>query len=727
MNPLADVESTSIRVSHRGAPATNERVPDFPWVRFHLGPVAYEEALLDGQYLVVNWSAMGRPNERGRIWSAFRDGATSWRPLRSRQHAFFLEVDGQRLADRWEWVDAAEGPTPTGRALAVELCHRLRRIRVKVHTELDGTAFLVRWLEIGNDGDRPAAISDLSPWSGMLWSVGDSRGGPIPVEAPFALGRFRNSEALVEGQFDWETLPDGGLRIENVRGRSGHGCPFIILRNRVTGENVLAHFEYSGNWQMEVSNDHEPALRPGLASHLYLRVGLAGPAPLRVLAPGETVRTPAVHLAQYYGDLDLGVQELHRHLRRSVAPSSPRQPAHPVTCNHTGYTWNAQITEEQLLGEVDLAADVGVELFIVDAGWFGDASGRWATQVGDWQETPLLPGGLKPIFDHARARGVLAGLWVEIERVGRESRARQAHPDWLMRRRGEVIEQLDLARPEVARYVEETIVRLVDRFQLDCFRLDYNIGVGEGGEVERDGFAESTSWRYYDALYDVFDRIRRRFPNLLLENCSSGGGRLDLGMMRRFHWTQVTDNWSPAPTLKIVNGLSLALPPEQCMTLLGAISLGTADLDFMLRIGLFGHFCVSGIFPTPDEVHRVARERWRHAIRLYKEFARPILSTCRAFHHTPIQRHTELGEWCVLEHAAPDGARAYAGLFRLAGAPSEIYQFQPRGLDAARRYRVTSDNSGHSYEIAGHDLIDRGCRVRVPGPLQSELLLFEAL
>src|SRR4029453_13073244 len=128
-----------------------------------------------------------------------------------------------------------------------------------------------------------------------------------------------------------------------------------------------------------------------------------------------------------------------------------------------------------------------------------------------------------------------------------------------------------------------------------------------------------------DAFYGIFDRIHQRFPDLLLENCASGGARTDLGIMSRFHWTQVSDNWSPSLTLKIVNGMTLSLPPELCMTLLGAISDGIADLDFMLRIGLFGHFCVSGIFPTMAERHHVARERWRHHIDLYKTFVRPML------------------------------------------------------------------------------------------------------
>jgi len=216
---------------------------------------------------------------------------------------------------------------------------------------LDGTAFLTRWLEIENRGDRPAALAQVFPWAGMVWWAGEPRTTRLQTAHPFSLGRFRNTEALFEGQFDWEDLPDGGCHLENVRGRSGHGCPFFVLRNNATGEGAIGHLEYSGDWQMAFYNDHEPAMRPEPSARLYARIGLAGAAPLRVLASGEAARTPAVHLGQFYGDLDAGVQELHRHLRRSVVPAPPGDPVHPVECNHTGYTLNAQVTEAQLLEE----------------------------------------------------------------------------------------------------------------------------------------------------------------------------------------------------------------------------------------------------------------------------------------------------------------------------------------------------------------------------------------
>ncbi|MHB0859631.1 MAG: alpha-galactosidase, partial [Anaerolineae bacterium] len=687
----------------------------------------------DGQFLVANTSAMGRPKPREWLFQALHGGQASDRPLRSRQHAFQLEVDGQLLVDRWSWLDAQEVPDakPGCRACQVRLRHTQRPLEVTVHTRLDGTPFLTRWLTLTNTGDRPLPVSQVSPWSAQVWDATGNTWNASDLtrlgKSAFTLGRFTSSSALVEGSFDWMEVPQGTYGYETLHGRSGWGAPFGILRNEATGEVCVISLAWSGNWQIELFNDYERARRPVCDARLYAKVGMAGPAPLRVLEPGESSVTPEVHVGFLFGDLDACVQALHDHQRRSVILPQPEGREHRVEVNHTGYTRNAQITESQLHEEIDVAADVGVELFMLDAGWFGEVSEKWFEAVGDWdRESPLLPSGVKSAFDRVHERGMLSGLWVEAERMGPRSDLLRDHPEWQMERRGEKIPNLDLSKPEVAEYLEHKIAELIERYQLDCFRLDYNISVGEGGEAQRGGYTENVLWRHYDAFYRMFDRIHDRFPNVLLENCSSGGGRTDLGIMSRFHWTQVTDCWAPSPTLKIINGMSMSLAPELCETLLGAISDGIADIDFMLRIGLFGHFCVSGVFPSMDERQATAREHWRHAIQLYKDFCRPMLSTCKLFHHTPIQRPMEQGEWVALEAAAPDASRAYAAVFRLGDAHGDAYTLFPKGLDVGRRYRVTMDNTGRAMVVEGAALLNDGLRVPVSAPFTSELLLFEA-
>jgi hypothetical protein len=148
------------------------------------------------------------------------------------------------------------------------------------------------------------------------------------------------------------------------------------------------------------------------------------------------------------------------------------------------------------------------------------------------------------------------------------------------------------------------------------------------------------------------------------------------------------------------------------------------DIDFQLRVPLFGHYCISGFTPGPDDTGRAARERIRHYVELYKSFMRPMLPACRVFHHTPVPQQQA---WCVLEYATPDASRAAAGLFRVAATGSDEYHFRPRGLHPDRSYRVTLDNTGTVSQMSGQELMRHGLFIRLDSPLTSELLLFESL
>jgi len=728
----------NIHISHDAPRATALAVEPFPMIRFDAGLACYQEALLNGQYLVVSTSAMGRPRNRDGVWLGYRGGAWATRPQRIRQTAFHLVVDSQQLHDHWRWVGAEEieSSVPGCREAVVTLEHTLRPIRVRVFTRLDGTVFLTRWLEITNTGDSACALSEVAPWSGQLWEPVGYHWNTAAMahldRAPFTLGHLTEHEAGTEGTFAWQELPPGITAVESMHGRSGWGIPTVYVRNELSGEVATLAFGWSGNWQFSFLNDQEryreQAADQGREVRLYARVSMAGPAPLRVLDAGETCLTPEVHLGFQFGDLDACAQALHEHARKSVILQHPKGLEHRVEINHTGYTRNDQVTEAQVYEEIDIAADTGIELFMLDAGWFGGDDSKWCEAVGDWErESPLLTHGVRAVFDRIHERGMLGGLWVEAERMGSASHILRDHPDWQMQVRGERIPNLDLSRPEVAEYLEATIVGVIERYNLDCFRLDYNISIGIGGEREYAGYLENILWRYYDALYGIFDRIHARFPRLLLENCSSGGGRNDLGIMKRFNWTQTTDKWSPLPTCKISNGVTLMLPPEVCSTYPGAISDGQADLDFALRTGLWGHLTVSGIYPSMAELHEGARGHWRRVVQVYKESIRPIIGTSRMYHHTPLQNQRDAGEWVVMEIAADDKSRAYAGVFRYPDACGTGYQLVMRGLSPDRRYRVSMESAGWVREVCGSKLLGEGVFVPVRAAGMSELVLFEAL
>ena len=693
---------------------------DPPTVSYRSGMDVYEESLAGGSFVGRGWNASGAVS--------FYDGRIDPAGHPTPQ-AFWLEIDGQALTHDWQWVGVETTTDDAGSHTAITLRHGVRPVTVKVHTRLDGTAIFTRWLEVSNTGSAAAALSAVACWSGVLQQIarwrlflGDT-GQPL-----YSLGYFRNAHWGNEGDFGWHDLPLAAYRVEGRYHRDRHRHPFFVLRNNATGEHFVAQFAWSGGYTFEFDLDAD-AGSGDQAARLYFRVGPDAPAPQRVIAPGETVATPEVHLGPIFGDLDAAVQAMHDHLRRSVFPPQARGRGGWV---ESGIGPEIEITAAEVVHAIEAAADFGAELFFIDATWYAPPRGNWFSTVGDWEvNRDRFPDGLAPFRDLAHAKGMLWGLWMDAERIGQESRMATEHPDWLaaaydgQRRLGGLI---DLTNPEVAQWMERQIARVIEENELDFFRLDYNTHPGAGLRTLRDGYVENGYWRYYEALYAIYDRLRARFPEVVFENCAGGGGRTDIGMVRRFSHTWVTD-WQIAPrSFAITNGMTMALPPEVVDRLIGGQSAYTkASFDFQCRLLLFARPTIG--FPKPMGApwnpHLLAG--LRHLVELYKGFVRPMMNTGRIYHHTPEVPGPEPQGLGVLELASRDRTRAICGLFQLSAPTTTEYLLRPRGLDAGRRYRVTFDNTGQTCEMEGATLIHQGLTLRLPGALTSELLLFEAV
>ena len=696
-----------------------------PSLRVISGNLVYEEQLLKGGLRTRFWSPNGlvKPDADLEPGPGGEELPSLDEPIAC---SFGLSVDGQELWDGWEWKSAQEVPCDRAGChhVYVELASKLRPIRVRVHTEADGHPFLKRWLEIINDGSKASVIGAVYPMSGYLFQGTRLKENlPAGDRGVFTILRPVSFEPQREADFRWVTLPEGDYRY----GNSKYGMPFTVVRNQVTGESFLIHFGWSGSYAFQFYTDRH--LRSDSAA-LYFRLGLDGPGPFRVLRPGEAVTTPSVYIGHVFDDLDGGVQALHKYLRSSVLPPLPDQRLPPVEVNSWGFV-GQNISEESLRSVIDTAADVGAELFTIDAGWYGDVGSPWWEHAGDWTTGSTLPHGLEPIFDYARKKGLMCGLWVDIERIGSSSELRKKHPDWVVKRHGSSEDQtiLDFTNPEVVKFAEGTLAGLIERYHLDTFRLDFNADLGRGGtQNDRDGFEENSYWRHYEAVYAMYGRLRKRFPHLMMENCAGGGGRNDLGMLQNFNWAQVSDEWGAVRTLKIINGFTLALPPEYALSYVGFMSSENyryGDTDFRLRGQMFGHLCLGGIAPDLKSFPADYRARVKHDVDLYKTFMRPILPTALVYHHTPILPNAEPGDWVVLEHTKPDRTHGYAGIFRLAGATEDHYLFRPRGLDDSKTYRITFDNTQETIYATGFDLRRSGIRIDIAQPLHSELLLFE--
>jgi alpha-galactosidase len=430
-------------------------------------------------------------------------------------------------------------------------------------------------------------------------------------------------------------------------------------------------------------------------------------------------------------DLDDVIQALHDHLRKNVLPAPVRGREYQVEVNHRGYIVDHE-SEPGMLREVDLAADIGAELFMIDAGWYGPEPNRWAQNVGDWYAGKWLPNDLNPIREYVRKKGLLFGLWMEPESVGSAATLRKKHPNWVLTRNGQPVtngRQLDVANPEVAAWMESEISRVIEKYDLDMFRIDYNTTIEEGGNRIKDGFVENTVWRHVENLYAMFDRLRKRYPNVIFQNCAGGGGRLDLGIMRRFHNTELSDWMRGQRSLKILNGMTWILPPEILLRTFGT-EVGDhstdGNLDMQIRTVMMCRPIFRGISPSLDEFNPILRNRIRESLDLYKRVVRPVMVGGRVYHHTPYTPLLEPSPWVVLEYASSDQKRAVITLFRTSEQGNPVYMFRPRGLDLATTYQIWFGNRNQKIEISGARLLQDGLPIRLEGNLQSEMLILEA-
>ena len=659
-----------------------------PVVRYCTGATVYEECLQDGRFVGLYWSASGQV-QRENVVDTFTGN-----------NAFAVEIDGQSLHHRWTWA----GGETRGEETVVTLTHAVRPVTVRVVTRRDGSGALVRHLEITNTGDRPATLSGLSVFSGRLWNPRWE--APLDThnqiaKPAFQLGYLKSVRWGREGDFAWRPLPDGDrFRLER-RPHEAYASPYWIARNASTGEAFTIALAWSGEHYVEFH----------AGETLYISVGPLGKPPLRVIAPGETVATPRVHIMPSDDP-----RQWHRHLRTSVIPKRP--------AGKEMYTLAGRVVEEPgewICREMDIAARMGVEAFMVDAGWYGEKFSPWPANRGDWTDGDWLPqGGLAGLRDYAHSKGMLFGLWMEPECLSPTSQTCTAHPEWRLNG-----DRIDVSIPQAAAHVEQSVFRVFSEVRPDFFKIDYNDVVSDVS-LPRDGYLEDAQWRHYEFLYALFHRAGREFPQVALENCAGGGRRNDLGMLSRFHYACESD-WSAFPySIRALNAMTRFIPPESLCYYHNHLPDAhlMADMETHLRVTLFALPIYVG-FGGQNADDGVLAERTRRYIALHKGFCRKVLTgSPDVFHHTPDIGVLAPAEFCTLEYALPDKSAGYAGVFRL--GDSDRYHLRLQGVDRSKRYTVTFDNDGESVSLTGQELKETGLWITLNRVHSSELVMYTA-
>jgi alpha-galactosidase len=701
-----------------------------------------DEALIDGRYVIRYW------NPNGQIWPEMQFANLRWDGSQPAE-SFRLSINGKDLTGGYEWIGAELSPDPSawrvrcgddGKPVSivhsvVTLLNRLVGIQVKIHTRLDGSQFMIRWLEITNLNKKAVAITEVSPFSGMLWRHRDNEHLPKDFASPFIVAYNHSYDWGHEGDFYFDELPNGVIKIDGGKlGQSGWGRPAFWARNRCNGQTFVCELAWGGNYEFAFDS----RINDKSNTSLFFKMGLSGwDEALRVLDAGETISTPSVHMALFHDNDDAIVQATHDHVRNVVLPEPVPNRTVEIEANHRGYLCDQENVHD-IIKDIDVARSVGVEMYVVDAGWYGKEPNQWWNNAGDWFQGNWMGknGGMKAISDYVHDKEMKFGLWVEIEAAGANTDLKKHHPGWLMTRDGKPIADgrvLDITKPEVQKFEKETIEHLVRDFKLDMYRIDHNHKISPSGNRQYQGFTEDLTWRYYDNFYKMIDQLRAEFPSLMFQNCAGGGGRLDWGTMARFNNTELSDFMRLPRGFKILNGVSMSLPPEILMRAFGTES-GEQVLDGDTDTQLRHNFCriiFRGIAPSTDELSPFLKKHILNYLEIYKDVIRPTMINGKVFHHTPMIPVTDNSPWCVLEYARTDRTTSVTVVMRTSpertGNNPDVYLLLPRGIDPDVTYNVKLDSQGLSFNATGISIMEDGIKIRLEEPLTSELIIIQAI
>jgi alpha-galactosidase len=534
-----------------------------------------------------------------------------------------------------------------------------------------------------------------------------------------------------------ETIKAGThLHLEPAGGRSSSDfLPFFNLETPSRG-GVVIGLGWSGEWAADFIQEGERRSRvqAGMAlTHLKLH-------------PGEEIRTPRVALLFYQGDWIRGQNLWRRFLLDQHRPKVNGQPLDPPVFNGN---WGGTPAASHLENiKAIVAHDLPVEFYWIDAEWFG--RGAWWMNAGDWSvKRDLYPEGFKPISDALHQSGHKLLLWFEPERVCEGTPWFNEHPQWLLEvpqerrvynwgdkrtfpdwvtsesRRNQIKDGdrlFNLGDPDARQFVTEFFSARITEFGLDCYRHDANIAPLEfwraADAPDRQGITEI---RWVEGLYAFWDELLRRHPGLLIDNCASGGRRIDLETLSRSTPFWRTDFPGDLTGKQChTYGISPWIPLNST----GGVTLGR-DSDYAWRstvsstvtFGLFGNGDASQAQPPPADF---PFEKAKATLAQYRRLQPYFLGD-----YYPLTPYTKAADtWLAWQFHRADLGGGVVQAFRRPGSFQESERLKLRGLNSRSRYVVTDLDDTKPQELSGRELIMNGLLLSMPEKPSARIVTY---
>lgn len=369
--------------------------------------------------------------------------------------------------------------------------------------------------------------------------------------------------------------------------------PMGCIENTCINSILFWQIEHNGSWHWEISDQN---------GHMYIQ--LCGPTEreahwFNTLMPGESFTTVPAAVGVCPGGIDAAMGELTKYRRIIRRPNRDNEALPVIFNDYMNCLWGNPTTEKEM-PMIRAAAKAGCEYYVIDAGWY--APGSWWDSVGLWQESrERFPGGLKEVLDEVRSYHMIPGVWLELEVMGIQCPMADEFPDecFFVRHGKRVYDrsryQLDFRHPKVRAYVTEVIRRLVEDYGVGYIKMDYNIEPGIGTEIHAESFGGGLLG-HERAYLEWLDEIFAAYPDLVIENCSSGGLRMDYAMLSRYSIQSTSDQEDYCAYSVVSANAAAALTPEQA----AVWSYPTEDADcenvifnmvnsMLLRIHQSGH------------------------------------------------------------------------------------------------------------------------------------------
>ena len=524
-----------------------------------------------------------------------------------------------------------------------------------------------------------------------------------------------------ENQLQCLKLAGADIYLHGRPARSSVGsAPFAMLKDTENCTALAFHVLPVGNWQIQVRSDilsnesPTPVVEAGLAdTDLYLK-----------LAPGASIELPELIIQLVpQGDLKVSGAKIQRYMIDKRLPSTLNTP--PVIYN----TWLYRFTNfsvEQLREQLKSAKEIGCETFIIDAGWFGPGE-SWGG-VGDWREKDGKPffGNMSGFADEVRAAGLDFGFWIEPERWVPNIPIRNEHPEWFP----ENTTRIDLTIPAAAEHFHDVIADNVRKFKAKYIKVDFNASVG---------YDESGSelYNYCQVLNAQFERLRKEFPDLLIENCGSGALRNDLKTAMIYDHDFVSDNANPFETLRIRQGLFMRSMPGRVLNWLVmrnapdrrtkvsdsiqvlASLAGTwdeaaiFDLDYIMISGLLG---IPGFSGDLAELSPEVKKRIGEYIDFYKENREEIINAHCYLLTPPDNKITDYEKYIAFQLQKQNVDDSLVFVFSNGHSRRGARSFPLHNLEAGKNYIIKKlfSNSEENITMTGADLMNYGIPTVTP-------------